>query len=140
MQRSTICVDRMLVRGFCSREQNFHYVGLHKRIRSNFKRQQNFFNEKMKPVRARVEHCIGFLKNHFQLLKSLHFVLDEEKESMAKMIRCTTAYITVHNFLITKNDEGNNVFAEEYGHANDADSDNELNCPVDDAAGERAKK
>ena len=41
---------------------------------------KTFFNDKMKPARVRAEHCIGLLKNCFQFLKSLHFVLDEKKK------------------------------------------------------------
>ena len=39
------------------------------------------FNDMMKSARARIEHCIGLLKNRFQMLKSLHFVLNEEKKA-----------------------------------------------------------
>ena len=77
---------------------------------------KKFFKDNMKPSRVRVENCIGLLKNRFQFLKSLHFVLDEEKESRTKIIRCITVCIMLHNFLIAENDEGNNMFAEEDGH------------------------
>ena len=38
----------------------------------------------------------------------------------------------LHDFLITENDEGNSVFAEEDGCVSDIDVDNELNFLVND--------
>ena len=101
---------------------------------------KTFFNDKMKPARVRVEHCVGLLKNRFQFLKSLRFVLDEEKESMTKIIRHVAVCIMLHNFLIAENDDGNNLFAEEDGHDSDVDAENESNCPVNDATDEQERR
>ena len=63
-------------------------------------------------------------------------MLDEEKESMEKTIRHTTVCAMLHDFLITEHDKGSAAFSKEDAHASDADVDNELSCPVNDATEE----
>ena len=80
------------------------------------------------------------MKNSFQFLKSLRFALDEEKESVTKIIRCITIFVMLHKCLIAENDDGNNLFAEEDGHASGMCADNELNCPINDATDEKKQR
>ena len=92
--------------------------------------EHTLFNEMMKLARAHAEHCVGLLKNRFQLLKSLRFFLTEEMESMEKIIKRITACVISHNFLIASNDVGNSYFYNDNNCISEIDADDELNCPA----------
>ena len=76
------------------------------------------------------------MKNGFQILKSLHFTLIEEKESIEKIIKNISLCVVLHNFLIAENDECNSFFYEKDKCASDINSDNELNYIVNDSIDE----
>ena len=98
------------------------------------------FNETMKPTRVRVEHYIGLLKNRFQFLKSLRFLLTEDTERMERILMHVTVCVVLHDFLIAENDEDNKHRSEEDDCESNTDADNELNYPVNDATNENERR
>ena len=60
--------------------------------------------------------------------------MNDSKESIEKIIKCILCAVTLHNFLITENDEGNVFSKENNDCARKTDANNKLNCPVNDAA------
>jgi len=91
----------------------------------------------MKPAHIRIKHYISLLKNQFQFLKSIYFILNKNKESMEKIIKYITAAVILHNFLISENNESNYFFDEEDNCLSDIDANNGLNCPVNDESDEQ---
>ena len=120
--------------------KNFLLAAYEKPIGRAISEEDVLFNDMMKPARARIEHCIGLLKNRFQMLKSVRFVLNEGQKSMEKTIKHITCCVILHNFLIAENDEGNNYFNEDDDCVSEIDADNELNCPANDATNEDERR
>ena len=60
-------------------------------------------------------------------------MLLEEKKSIKIIIKYITTCIILHNFLIAKNYKGNKYFDTENDCISNIDTNNELNCPVNDA-------
>lgn len=67
-------MERMLGDSACT-NKNFLCSACKKPPRGALSAEHALFNKKMKPAHTCAEHCIGLLKNRFQFLKSLQFIL-----------------------------------------------------------------
>ena len=66
--------------------------------------------------------------------------MKEDKESIEKIIKYILCAVILHNFLIAENDEGNVFFEEDDDCVSGIDTDNKLNCPVNDATDEQERR
>ena len=92
--------------------------------------EETLFNDELKKPRSRSEHCIGVLKGRFPFLKSIRFLLTEDKEITRKNLNHINVCTILHNFPLIEKDERTEFFCEEDGCASDVDANNELNRPV----------
>ena len=61
----------------------------------------------------------------------MRFTLEENEESMCKILNYINVCAVLHNFLLMENESGE-MFYEDEGYTSDLDADNELNHPVGD--------
>ena len=78
-----------------------------------------------------------FVEKLFSIFEIDSIILNEDKESIEKIIEYVLHAVILHNFLIVKNDEGDAFFKEDNDSASDINADNELNCPINDATDEQ---
>ena len=81
------------------------------------------FKDKLELPRYRPEHCLGAWKGRFPFLKKMRLVLEEEKESMIKILHHIKVSTTLNIFLFEK-DEGSEIFYDEDSYGSDIDADN----------------
>lgn len=68
-------------------------------------REHEIFNDAMKPLHVISEHTIGILKGHFPWLCSIQCCIDENAESIKKVLEYIDCAIILHNLLIERKDE-----------------------------------
>jgi DDE superfamily endonuclease len=68
-------------------------------------REHEIFNDAMKPLRVISEHTIGILKGRFPWLRSIRCRIDENVESIKKVLEYIDCAIILHNLLIERKDE-----------------------------------
>ena len=91
-------------------------------------RDKEIFNTTLSKPRVTSEHTIGILKARFPFLRSIRLRIDEEKESMRRVIRYIATCVILHNILIGFDDE----YDPEDDEVSVIDEENELNKPIVD--------
>jgi DDE superfamily endonuclease len=68
-------------------------------------REHEVFNDAMKPLRVISEHKIGILKGHFPWLCSIQCHIDDNEESLKRILEYIDCTIILHNLLTERKDE-----------------------------------
>ena len=68
-------------------------------------RDEELFNDAMKTPRVISEHCIGILKGRFPFLRSIRFLITENKDDLKKILKYILAAAVLHNLLVSYEDE-----------------------------------
>ena len=94
--------------------------------------KKEIFNKKLAKTRIISEHTIGMLKARWPFLRSIRFVLTEDKRSLENILKYITCCIILHNLLIDFKDEDD---LEDFDDdVSEIDADNELNQPLQPTA------